>query len=341
MRIYIALFLSFLTIYGCDNSLEVAADWKEVPVIYGLLDPGAEYNYIRVNRAYLNTTGNALSYAKVADSIYFDSLTITLVEKRDGIEGNSIILEKVNGDDLGIPKDSGVFANVPNYLYRTKYPIKPSDFTATYEYDFVMVNEVSGLIYRAKAETVGILELLSPRRINPTVNIQDKAESFLFIEYREAPKARMYDLVFRFQYKEYPKNQPDQAEIKTLDWKVFRNKETISLRGYNDVSYLLRGTVFYEYLSAVIPVNESVSREAIEAGLIFYGGGEDLFTYVEVNEPSIGIVQKKPEFTNIDNALGIFSSRYVSVFGNFKIDDAMKSTLKTSKHTEKLNFVTP
>jgi hypothetical protein len=31
---------------------------------------------------------------------------------------------------------------------------------------------------------------------------------------------------------------------------------------------------------------------------------------MEVNEPSNSIVQDRPEFTNIDNGTGLFSSRY-------------------------------
>ena len=39
-------------------------------------------------------------------------------------------------------------------------------------------------------------------------------------------------------------------------------------------------------------------------------GSEDLNTYIKVNEPITGIVQKRPQFTNINNGIGIFSSRY-------------------------------
>ena len=74
----------------CDNSLNVTADWKEIPVIYGLLNPSASENYIRINRAYLNQEGDAISYGSVADSIYFEDLTVSLVETRNGVEGNTI-----------------------------------------------------------------------------------------------------------------------------------------------------------------------------------------------------------------------------------------------------------
>jgi hypothetical protein len=37
-------------------------------------------------------------------------------------------------------------------------------------------------------------------------------------------------------------------------------------------------------------------------------------TYIAVNEPSSSINQNKPEFTNLTNALGVFSSRNTKIF---------------------------
>jgi hypothetical protein len=84
-----------------------------------------------------------------------------------------------------------------------------------------------------------------------------------------------------------------------------------------------------------------VERQPIDMGLYLYAGGEDLFTYVEVNQPSIGIVQKKPEFSNIDNGLGIFSSMNIKAFDHVTIDDPMMTRLRNSPRVSELNFVTP
>ena len=39
-------------------------------------------------------------------------------------------------------------------------------------------------------------------------------------------------------------------------------------------------------------------------------GTTDLETYINVNQPITGIVQERPQFSNINNGTGIFSSRY-------------------------------
>ena len=326
----------------CDNTLNVTADWKEIPVVYGLLNPSASQNYIRINRAYLNQEGDAISYGCVADSIYFEDLTVSLVESRNGIEGNTIQFEKVDGDTIGLMKEEGVFASSPNYLYRTNYNIKPSDFANLYNYELVVVNNKSNKVYRSKANMVGNTEILSPlRESDPRFNIDDDTNRYIYIIYREAPQAKMYECIIRFRYKEYKKESPTVFTIDSVDWQVFKNKETIRLRGYEEQQTNVRSYLFYDFLRTAIEADPTVERVPIDMAFSLYAAGEDMHTFVAVNQPSIGIVQKKPEFTNISDGLGIFSSLNIKTLNHIKIDDPMLSRLVSSPRVAELNFVRP
>jgi hypothetical protein len=42
---------------------------------------------------------------------------------------------------------------------------------------------------------------------------------------------------------------------------------------------------------------------------IAYGGSSEFQTLLDLNNPNLTIVQKNPEFSNITNGLGIFTSR--------------------------------
>jgi len=336
----IALILSIFS--SCDNTLDVTADWKEIPVIYGLLNPAADHNYIRINRAYLNTAGDALSYASSPDSIQFKNLTVTLVESRNGIEGNSVVLNRVDGDTIGLPKEDGIFAKSPNILYRTSYPIKHSNFANLYTYELVVVNNENGNVYRSKANAVGVTEMLSLIRENdPRLNIDDDSNRYIFINYREASQARMYDCEIRFRYKEYPKDDPANFIIDSVSWTVFKNRVTARLFGYEEQLTAVKSHLFYDFLASSIRPDSAIQREPIDMGFYLYAGGEDLYTYVQVNKPSIGIVQKKPEFTNIENGLGIFSSLSITAFDHVTIESPMKLRLVNSDRVSQLNFVTP
>lgn len=331
-----------LSLNGCDNTLHVTAEWKEIPVVYGLLNPSGHYNYIRINRAYLNETGDAVTYASTPDSIQFEDLTVTLVERQDGIERNTITFQKVNGDTIGLPKEEGIFAQSPNILYRTSYKIQQSDFSTMYNYELVIVNNKSGKVYRSNANMIGETEMFSPvRDINPRINITDDTTKYIYVDYREASQAKMYDCVLRLRYKEYPKDNPSDVHIDSVSWTIFKNRETIKLFGYEQRVVSVKSYLFYDYLNAAIEADPNIQREAIDAGFYMLAGGEDLFTYIEVNKPSIGIVQKKPEFTNIQDGLGIFSSLHIKAYDHVIINEGMLNTLATSDRIAGLNFVIP
>ena len=44
-----------------------------------------------------------------------------------------------------------------------------------------------------------------------------------------------------------------------------------------------------------------------------WAAADDYATYINVSQPSQGIVQEKPLFTNIDGGIGLFSSRAVGI----------------------------
>jgi hypothetical protein len=72
----------------------------------------------------------------------------------------------------------------------------------------------------------------------------------------------------------------------------------------------LQGTKFFNFLRNNLEDDVNVIREFVDLDWIMTVGTEDLDTYIKVNEPLTGIVQQRPQFTNINNGLGIFSSRY-------------------------------
>ncbi|MEY2925298.1 MAG: hypothetical protein RLZZ337_1848, partial [Bacteroidota bacterium] len=103
------VFLS-LSFSACDNELQVAAKWKEIAIIYGALNPSDAEQYIRIQRAYLDEQQGALSFSQESDSLYFDTLTVTIDEFENGLYNKTYTLQKVDGNAIGLPKDSGVFS---------------------------------------------------------------------------------------------------------------------------------------------------------------------------------------------------------------------------------------
>src|SRR5947209_3608613 len=104
----------FAFVSGCKKDFDITANYKEIPIVYGLLNAQEFTHYVRIQKGYL-IDGNALIAAGVADSIYYpDVLTVKLKAQPNGSIYN---LTRIDGNTVGLPKDSGIFANSPNILY--------------------------------------------------------------------------------------------------------------------------------------------------------------------------------------------------------------------------------
>ena len=51
-------------------------------------------------------------------------------------------------------------------------------------------------------------------------------------------------------------------------------------------------------------------KQFLNLDLVMTEGSDDLKTYINVNKPFSGIVQERPVFSNINNGVGLFSSRF-------------------------------
>ena len=101
---------------SCKKSLDVNADWKDVTVVYGILNQSDTIHYIKITKAFLGP-GDALEYAKNPDSSnYPDILKVSLNEYTNGNPGRKIMLR----DTLITNKDSGIFYFPVQKLFYSK-----------------------------------------------------------------------------------------------------------------------------------------------------------------------------------------------------------------------------
>jgi len=68
-------------------------------------------------------------------------------------------------------------------------------------------------------------------------------------------------------------------------------------------------------------------------------GNLELDNYIQAAEPSIGIVQKQTEYTNVKNGMGIFASRRVTSYNSLQLGTMAQSALYLSAEFRALNFV--
>jgi hypothetical protein len=70
-----------------------------------------------------------------------------------------------------------------------------------------------------------------------------------------------------------------------------------------------------------------------------WAAADDYATYINVSQPSQGIVQEKPLFTNIDGGIGIFSSRGHTIKKQIKLSNTSMDSLWRGIYTCNMGWV--
>lgn len=316
------------TLGSCSNELDVIAEYEENASVYALLDPNQSIQFVKINKVFVNPNARATDVAKIADSLYFDSINPELIEIGTG---RRIPLTRAN---IAL-KDSGTFATSPNYMYVTTERIYP-----VYNYMFEMKLPSSGKTVTATTNicyTPNILMPVTP--FQKVINIQYSTANTFLMQFITPRNGKIFDAFLYFNYTEVNKADTNIKTDKTVSWKILRGYPSSGTRGGEIVSYRLPGTLFYDNLLSNIPEDPSVFRRFRPCEFICISGNEELFSYIQASTPSIGIVQKQSEYSNLENGVGIFASRSTFYLNDIALTDQMKTVIVSNADLRKMGFV--
>ena len=308
-KIYLILSIFSLVFSSCDTDFNVNSTWEEVTVVYGLLDASADTQYVKISKAFLGNM-DALQMAQYADSINFDKEELDVKMLRTKNNGDSTSKDLVPVITF---RDGGVF-NDTIILYE----FVNNDFLKLdFEYELVIKNLISGnKVTSNKTRVIGDFSFLN---FNSAYKFgfynSSLADSLKFksktIEWQDVSEGEIYQLDVIFHYKE-------NGISKSSVW-----SQPLVSYGGSKMSSKLEGAKFFNFLrNNIIKDNtNTISRSFESLDLVMTVGAADLETYIKVNEPLTGIVQQRPSFTNINNGIGIFSSRYTHTEYNIGLSD--------------------
>ena len=189
---------------GCKQDFDITASYKEIPVVYGLLNQQDNTHYVRIQKGYL-IDGDALVAAGVSDSVYYpDVLTVKLVPyTASGSQlGSSINLTRVDGNTASLPKETGAFASTPSWLYsftgnldpNKNYKLTVTNTSNNFSFSNKKIDGVNGITL------VKDFQVLVPTKA-AKINLQNISSAK--VVWNAAENAGIYDLTVRFHYKEF------------------------------------------------------------------------------------------------------------------------------------------
>lgn len=322
-----------LAFYSCKTDFNVAADWKDITIVYGLLDPTDTAQYIKVNKAFLDQTTSALIIAQNPDSLYYQNLNVELLQYLNGSLKKTIQLVKVDGNLEGYVKDTGIFASAPNFLYKTKEVLDQNS-----SYSLLITESDNGKQISSSSEIINDFTVLRP---TPTQKVNFFPGAFYNCQWNSAKDGKIYALTVRFFYKELNASDTTIQTEKYLDWPIVSSERSNSTAGGQQMDVNISGDGFYSWVNSHLVEDPSVYRVSEHFDFLFSVGGETLDTYNQVTIAQQGLTSGSvlPEYTNIENGLGLFSSRFHKNIVNIPIDGHTIDTLACGQVTKHLRFM--
>ena len=300
MKNKIILLLFSVFFLSCETDFDVNAEWQDVTVVFGLLDPNNEDQLIKINKAFLGP-GDALQMASVADSTNYDPSEITVKVHRVKQQpfGGYDTLASVTLSDTLLEKDEGLFSTEENIIYTFKKPSSFYNTNSLYLLDILNENTQE----RITSETE-IINTFSFESLNPSFEWGlyngELPDSLKFrtknIEWQKSPNGLIYqlDIVINFL---------ENNDTVNLVW----SQPLVEYTSGN-MSLQIKGEQFFQFL--VNNLDNNTVKQFLNLDLVMTIGTVELKTYIDVNKPFSGIVQERPTYKNINNGIGLFSSRF-------------------------------
>ncbi|MFM1875319.1 MAG: hypothetical protein RL266_1056 [Bacteroidota bacterium] len=324
---------------------------------------GGDGHLFRIQKAFLGEE-SAFIMALSPDSSYFkyQDLFVELIEYSGTNESNRWVLDTImiTNKDTGNPNDNEIdFFGPSQRLYKADVNInKDRQYEITLKKRPVGVTNMTvanmDTVTPIADSRISVVDVTSFRFTTPNENgafvpggsaqkvtLVNQSGDFIpyNIKFNTADRVAQYEVWLRFYYREVRDNV---ETVKSLEWLV----RTVEVVGSESIVQVpMSAEDVYSRIGSEIAVEQGVTRKigladgvlgdpfpndghTQDFDLFVRMAGEALYEYIDINDPNnSGVLQDKPVYTNINNGLGVFSSRTQYDFLN-------KMYLSTESYTQ-------
>lgn len=308
------LFTISVLLFSCETKVDLNAEYKDITVVYGLINPNDSVHYVKINKVFLpedGTNANTLAANQANFNYAADELTATVVEI-NASNGNVIKTFNLVRTENEIPKDDGVFDNSVNVLYKfTEASINRNNVYKLKIYNSKLDKEITSetLIVGNSTVTSPTLSQKMAFWIGAPNNGGFANRSISFTTGKNIGRIDA-KLIFKYT-NHFVASSGISPQPQQIIMRMGELKTTNPVDGSELLEWTMEGATFFDNIRASVPatLTNLSHRELQNVDLEFVVAGTELNVYMEVAEPSNTVNQDKPSYTNIENGLGVFSSR--------------------------------
>lgn len=310
---------------GCEVEFDPNEEWKQVTIIYGVLDQDSDTTFVRVQKGFLGS-GNYIDFAKEKDSVYYkqNEIDVFMLSYYPWDKNNA-------GDTLWFDytetttKQDGDFYNETTPLYRccTKGRLNHAEALKK-EYKIVVRNKKSGDETWATTRLIGDYDITAPGSIMTFIPKNGKNMmncSWYNINSSVASSgqgiiAKVFQPSMRFYYRA---NGEETFTDIDLAMKLNTSNNPGFEFNYNmDMSDIVNGV---KRNLASQKGNCSWTNRQYAFELYVNSCSLEMYEYYSNSRQNDNRLSDKPIYTNVNNGYGLFAARRKHIKLTFTKED--------------------
>lgn len=366
IKITLVLIAALIGLSRCSTDVNLNAPYEPFTVVFGLLDPEQDTQYVKINKTWLGP-GNNFDYALIRDSSEYDfeDFEAKIGRYQNGTLKEEWVLDTITLDNKNT---DGIFF--------------APEFTAYYFVDetglFLAENgltSTTGSEWRLDIDFVDKVDVSASTTLaeypqnnsNITQPPPGQGANFKFglaavtgdgthyndfnFKWTSAANSGRYELSLDFHYIEKVWEDVEHTVLvsqshEVLNW--FVGSVEAPLSGTEQLTKEVNWEAFYRMLQNRLDADPLITREIgiwdedtqllSVLDVVLTIANQDLDTYLDVNAPVTGIIQERPEYTNVSNGLGLFASRGQQIAPGFGVTNNSIQEFVQGEFTNELGF---
>jgi hypothetical protein len=304
---------------SCSTDVNLYADYKDVAIIYAMIDPQLDTNYVKIVRAFCGSNDNPIdanAVALIADSSnYPGKLEARFVELKSTNGGP---FEPTNRefelDTITIHnKELGTFYAPDQKLYYTTERFNRDMNGNKYKYRIIVVkpngDTLTGLTGMVGSEEFKIASSHTNFQLAPSIAMGK-------IMFKADGEASIYDVRMQFNYREQHTGQAMERKYVT---RSFGTRSIDQFMVFSEGIYYVEYSVNWLFNALENKIGSDTVTDINHPNVVRYiddivvsisAGGHDLYFYYVANQAQLNSpISLISSYTNIDGGSGLFSSR--------------------------------
>ena len=291
------MLLGFVVLNRCSTEVDLYADFKDITIVFGVLDYTDDTSWIKITKAY-SGPGNALVMAQNPDSSNYPyKLDVKLTGTKQGDNLAPIIFDTltINNKKAG----DSIFYYPDQLMY---FAVGELDVDANYTLTVMNKDE----------ETTSETQLIPKFSITYPKNTINFTTNNNTIDWNSGKYGKRYEVYYTFNYQELLPGTTDTS-WNSMNWKVGDYQLSQSTDGGEKMHQLYIGDAFYSKLNADLEHITNVQRWAGPLQVYVSAGSQVLQNYISINDATGSLLTEVPTYSNIKNGTGIFAARHTSL----------------------------